>query len=331
MHAYITGATGFIGSRLTRALLAAGDGVSVLARTPSRAADLESEGARVVAGDVTDEVEQLAVGMSGADVVFHLAAIYEIGPADIAATERINVHGTRQVIDAARAAEVPSIVYVSTVAAYGSTRPGEVADETHLEHYTGEWKSTYERTKHGAHLIAQRAAEDGAPVRIASPGGVYGPGDTSMVGVLLKTWLRGLAPMVPFGRARFSFVHVDDVVTGLRLVYEQGAIGRDYILGGQIASILDFVTAAARASGRRPPRGVLPTRALRVMAPMSGPFLPRLGMNTRMLREGIPMLDGRDWAYSPARAQAELGYTYRSLDQGMPETVAWARHDLGAA
>ena len=323
VRAYVTGATGFLGGRLARSLLADDVAVAVLARNPERAADLVGAGATVVLGDVADEPSALAVAMRGHDVVYHLAAIYEIGTRDAALMERINVGGTRNVLAAARDAGVSTVVYCSSTVALGATAPGEVGDEEKAES-AGGFVTPYEATKRAAHIVAEAAADEGQDVRIACPNVVYGPGDTSENGAMLKMWAHGLLPLVPFPKAEYGYVHVDDVVDGLRAIADRGVRGRSYVLGGERTTQLGFLRAAASALGKRGPRG-RPTALAKVAAPMSGPFLARFGLPRALLRESARMLDHRGWAYGSGRAERELGYTWRPLAEGMPETVAWAR------
>ena len=277
-------------------LLERGDAVTVLARSPAKAQALAGRGATVVAGDLMNPPSELARGMRGADVVFHLAAIYEIGHADPAQVAAVNVQGTRSVLQAAREADVAMVVHVSSVAALGHTQPGEIADEEHLTTYAGDFGSPYERTKHESHLVAEEAAAAGQDVRIACPGGVYGPGDTSMMGLMFRLWVRRLLPLVPFADSVFSWVHVDDVCDGLVRVAERGQPGRTYITGGEIGSIRHLLTVAGEVAGRRPPLGTLPTGVLRASRTIAPRVLPRLGLPRDMVDEGIATMADRGWA-----------------------------------
>src|SRR5262249_56869847 len=138
-----------------------------------------------VEGDVSGRGE-LRMAMTGSDVVFHVAARYEVG---IPTSERdamyeTNVHGTANVLDAAWDAQVPRIIYVSTVNVFGNTH-GEIVDETYVRP-AGDYVSAYDWTKHVAHEIARERIELGAPVIIVQPGAIYGPGDHSELGGQLE-------------------------------------------------------------------------------------------------------------------------------------------------
>src|SRR5215212_7405434 len=162
MKAFITGATGFIGSRLAQRLRERGDEVVCLVRSPEKARDLETAGCTIVEGDLSDEAA-IRSAVEGCDAVFHVAADYRVG---IMAEKRekmrdTNVGGTTRVLDAAIAAGAKKIVYVSTVAVFGNTR-GEVVDETYT-HPGDEFTSYYEQTKWEAHNVAKDRITKGAP------------------------------------------------------------------------------------------------------------------------------------------------------------------------
>jgi len=219
VRAFVTGATGFLGGRLVTKLRARGDEVVALVRRD----DVELD-AELVRGDVSDRAA-LAEAMQGCDAVFHCAALYEIG---VPASRReamfeSNVRGTGNVIDAAWDAHVPRIVYVSTVNALGNTH-GEVLDET-SERRDMLWLSTYDWTKYEAHQVARDRIERGAPVVIAMPGAIYGPGDRSEIGGQLAQVRDGTLHFKAFTGVGVNAVHVDDVAEGLLLVHAHGRIG----------------------------------------------------------------------------------------------------------
>ena len=216
MRAFVTGATGFLGSRLTEALNARGDDVVALDRSTSPLSDRNA----------------LRKAMQGCDAVFHLAAVYKVG---VPRSERgrmfeTNVRGTENVIDAAWDVNVPRIVYVSTVNVFGNTH-GNVVDETY-ERRGVDWLSAYDWTKYEAHQAAKDRIERGAPVVIAQPGAIYGPGDHSELGAQLDQARNGKLRFKALADVGVNAVHVDDVVAGLLLLHAHGRIGESYVLGG---------------------------------------------------------------------------------------------------
>ncbi|MGH3102983.1 MAG: NAD-dependent epimerase/dehydratase family protein [Gaiellaceae bacterium] len=319
MRAFVTGATGFVGGRLARALRGRDDEVVALVRSRARAVALESLGCELVEGDLHAE-PALRLGLEGCDAAFHCAADYRIG---IAASERsemneTNVRGTETVLDAAIEAGVARIVYVSTVNAFGDTA-GQVVDEAY-ERSPGAFVSAYDETKYLAHRAARERIARGAPILIALPGVVYGPGDTSLAGGQIRDALHGKLLYLSFPTLGFNAVHVDDVVAGLLLVHDRGTVGESYVLGGQISTMREAIRLAAEAAGRRPPRLTMPTALVRLLAPLALVAGPSLGL-PRNLREVISASDGVTYWASDAKARRELGYEPRDLETGLRDVV----------
>jgi nucleoside-diphosphate-sugar epimerase len=147
MRYFVTGATGFIGGRVARRLVEAGHQVVALVRTPAKANELRDGGVELVAGDITDR-ESMRHPMTGVDGVFHIAAWYKVGARDKHAAQRINVEGTRNVLELMRDLKIPKGVYTSTLAVFGDTH-GQIVDENYR--YDGPHLSEYDRTKWAAH------------------------------------------------------------------------------------------------------------------------------------------------------------------------------------
>ena len=251
---FLTGATGFVGGHLAAQLLAAGHDVVALDRDPAAASDLADRGADVVEGDVL-EPETMREPMDGVDGVFHLAAWYEVGPADPSGMEAVNVDGTRTVLELVDDLDVPKAVYTSTLAVNSDTG-GEVVDEDYR--FAGEHRSEYDRTKWEAHHeVAVPMAEEGVPVVTVMPGVIYGPGDTSAVGRAIRQYLRGDLPVIP-RRTAYTWGHVEDVADAHVRAMEQGDPGAEYIVGGEVATLVEAFEHVADAAGRSPPRALPP-------------------------------------------------------------------------
>jgi len=317
---FLTGATGFIGGEVARQLRGRGEEVVCLVRTPEKGEKLTALGCRLVGGDLADEVA-LRTGIEACDAVIHAAAMYEIG---IPAKQRpdmyeANVRGTERVLRAAQEAKVRKIVYVSTVGAFGNTHR-KVVDESY-EHPGKEFTSYYEETKLEAHRIAKRMmVEEDLPCVIVQPGGVYGPGDTSQIADLLAEFFAGRLFLLPFPELGICLTHVEDVATGILLALDRGAVGETYVLSGPVTTMREAVQTVADLSGRRAPRGALPTPLLKALTPI-GPLVGKLAGQPPNLRELISSGDGVTFWASHEKASRELGYAPRGMEEGLRQTL----------
>ena len=314
MRAFVTGATGFIGGALARHLRANDWDVTALVRTPSKASDLD---VAVHLGDVTSR-SGLADAMREHDVVFHLAAWYALGARDRARMEAINIGGTTNVLEAAREAGVPKVVYCSSVAALGPNPPGIVGDETKV--HDGDFGSLYEETKHRAHMVAHRFASEGMNVSTVMPGAVYGPGDDSVMGTLITWYAKRMLLALPFAEAGISFAHVDDVAAGIASAREGGP-GEDYILGGENVTIGELFARAAPVTGIKSPRVRLSTAMIKRTAFISPVLAKLMGEEPDMIGDAVANMRG-SWMFSSAKASKDFGYSYRGAVEGLAETVA---------
>ena len=203
---FVTGATGFIGCRVARQLVAAGHDVVAIARNPESARDLESIGVDVRRGDITDP-DSLRGLMAGVDGVFHIAGWYKIGSKDPSEGERLNVAGTRNVLTAMKELRVPKGVYTSTLAVFSDTH-GRLVDETYR--HNGRWLTEYDWTKWIAYYeIAEPMIRAGLPLVIVQPGINYGPGDTSEIRPTCVRYLQGKLRAIP-KRTAYCWAHVED-------------------------------------------------------------------------------------------------------------------------
>ena len=248
MKSFVTGGAGFLGSAVVSRLVARGDEVVGLARSDESATALTRLGALPVRGEITDArtLDQLLIGV---DLVFHIAGDYRVGikESDHEEMFRTNVDGTIIVLDAAVAAAVKTIVYVSTVGVFGNTR-GKVVDEDY-ERPDRDFLSYYDATKYMAHRTARARAAAGAPIVVAQPGAVYGPGDHSELGAQIEQAARGKYTIRAFPELGFTMSYVDDVADGIVLAQEKGKLGESYVLGGEVTRL-----GTDRRHRRRPHR-----------------------------------------------------------------------------
>ena len=308
---YITGAGGFIGSRVAKKLIRRGDTIRALVRSRARGSALEALGAELVIGDVADRAVH-AQGLEGASGAIHLAAIYDIGIVDSAALQRSNVEGTRAFFEAAEAAGTPRIVYTSTTAALG---PADSSEPT--EAYEGPYHSEYHRTKSEAHRLARAAQKKGLPLVIVCPSFVYGPGDGGPAGRFIEDIGKRRLPALLSAPAHFSYVFVDDVADGLIAALDNGKTGEVYILSGEATDMNDFAGRIAKRLGVSPPRLRLPVVIARPAARVMDVISRVTGIRLPLTREAVNTTSVDRWVHTHERATRDLNYKPRSLDEGL--------------
>jgi nucleoside-diphosphate-sugar epimerase len=317
MKYFITGATGFIGGRVARMLVEAGHQVTTIARTPSKATELVNLGVGVFKGDITDK-ESMREAMTGADGVFHIAAWYKIGSKDKSEGQKINVQGTRNVLELMRELAIPKGVYTSSLAVFGDTH-GKVPDESYRD--DGPFLSEYDRTKWAAHYeVALPMMKEGLPLVIVQPGLVYGPGDTSSVRPMLIQYLTRKLPIMPLETA-FAWAHIDDIARGHILAMEKGVPGETYIIAGEVYTLVDALRLAEKITGIPAPRVLLPPAALKITAALVSLIEEFVDLPESYTSEGLRVTAGATYLGTNAKARRELGYNPRALEVGLRETL----------
>jgi nucleoside-diphosphate-sugar epimerase len=312
---FVTGGTGFIGGAVVRQLRARDDDVVCLVRSPEKGKEVAELGCEIVAGDLGDE-RAIREGMAGCDAVIHAAAVYEVGIPKSArpAMREANVGGTERVLSAALEAKIPKVVYVSTVGVFGNTG-GKIVDESY-EHPAKSFTSCYEQTKWEAHQVAKRLIGEGLPCVIVQPGGVYGPGDTSSIAVMLNEFLKGKMVAIPFPDLGICLTHVEDIAAGILLGLDKGRPGEAYVISGPATTVREAIGVVAEVSGKKAPKRALPTGLMKALTPI-GPVVGKLMGQPPNLRELISSADGVTFWASYDKARNELGYEPRGLQDGL--------------
>jgi dihydroflavonol-4-reductase len=312
MKIALTGATGFIGSRVAQQLRARGDEVVCIVRTPGRAQALSAIGCNVHMGDVLDRRSLLA-GFAGCDGVIHLAASYELGVVGEAraSAARLNLEGTRTALEAARDAGASKIVYTSSAMVYGYGR----AEPPILE---GEavgtrFPSFYGRSKADAHQIALEIARAGAPLVIVQPGAVIGPRDHSSMRYVFGSLARGLPLTV--GDALYGIIDVDECARGHVLALDKGQAGACYHLAAEFMTMPQLMQRAHELTGVSGRRLTLPGWLLNANAALMSVIerfvpVPEL-LSSDLLRSATDVRHHLD----TSRARADLGFAPRKLDE----------------
>ena len=318
----VTGATGFVGSAVARALLGRGHAVRALVRRGSDRSNLAGLDIAPVEGDLTDAAS-LARAVAGCDHVMHVAADYRIWVPDPAAMLRANVEGTRTLLRAAQEAGVGRVVYCSSVAALGLTPDGTPADETTPVSEDG-IAGIYKKSKYRAEqAVLAMVAEAGLDAVIVNPAAPIGPRDIkpTPTGRMIADTLAGKMP--GYVETGLNVVHVDDVAEGHMLALERGKTGERYILGAEnltLRALLELVDAAA---GRRHLRMRLPRQALWPLA-LACEGLARLGVEPLVTRDHLRMAK-KTMFFSNAKAVRELGFAPRPARDAVADAVAWFR------
>jgi dihydroflavonol-4-reductase len=320
MTTLVTGGAGFIGSKLVEALLARGEEVRVFDSRASAASCLADAGAVLIAGDILNR-DELKVALHGCERLFHVAALFEMWQPDQRQYYRVNVEGTRNVLEGALEAGVRRVVYTSSAATIGEAQ-GELGDE-HTVH-RGYFLSDYERSKYLGEQVAWEVCEGGLSLVAVNPTSVYGPGQTSHMTQALARFLRGRLPAVI--DVRLNFAYVDDVIEGHLSALEKGQTGDRYILGGDNVWLSEFLGLGAKIAGvRGTPRRVpawLVRAAARILGAASLVTKRRPWVSVDEAR-----IASHSFIFDTSRAREELGLEWTPLPVGLERTVSWLRQE----
>lgn len=319
----VTGVTGFVGAAVARAFAEAGYAVRGMARASSDRTNLAQFPGTVVTGDLADPLS-LERALEGVDGLAHVAADYRLWARDPEEIVRNNRSGTHNIMAAARQAGIRRIVYTSSVATLAPARSAtEPSTEDHpLTPETA--VGAYKRSKVVAERLVEAMIAEGLPAVIVNPSTPIGPRDVkpTPTGRIIVEAATGKMPA--FVETGLNFVHVDDCARGHVLAYENGQVGRRYILGGQDVTLGAFIAEVSRQVGRKPPTLKLPIAPLYPIAALAEGWARISGQEPFLSFDTLRM-SSHYMYYSPARAQAELGYTARPWQQAVTDALAWFR------
>jgi len=321
----VTGASGFIGSAVAKALIGRGVSVRALVRSTSNRRNLSDlgDGMEIAVGSLEDP-ESLRAALTGCRALFHVAADYRIWVPDPEAMMRTNVEGTRTLMREAMAARVERIVYTSSVATLGLRSDGTPADEDTPES-PDDIVGPYKRSKFDAERVVQRmVADDDLPAVIVNPSTPVGPRDVrpTPTGRIIVEAASGRMPA--YVDTGLNLVHVDDVAAGHLLAFEHGRIGERYILGGDNLTLAEMLAEIANFAGRIPPRVRLPTAPLFPLAMMAEGIARLTGREPFLTRDGLRMA-AKLMFFSSAKAERELTYRHRPAAAGLEDALTWFR------
>jgi dihydroflavonol-4-reductase len=330
MRALVTGATGFVGSAVARALSRAGWQVRVLARAGSDRRNLRPLDVEIATGDLLDEAS-IREALRDCDALFHVAADYRLGAAHAQGIYRTNVEGTRNTLDAAERMKVGRVVYTSSVATIGLPADGSPGNEdtaVTLSDMIGHYK----RSKFLAEQLVRERAGAGAPVIIVNPSTPVGPGDLKPTPTGRMVLDAALGRMPAYVDTGLNIVHVDDVAAGHLRALERGRIGERYILGGEDMTLREILVRISTLVGRKPPAVRLPHAVLLPLALAAEGWARLTGTEARATVEGVRMAR-KHMYYSSDKAVRELGYSSRIPTAAFEDAIAWFREQgfLGPA
>lgn len=326
MKIFVTGGTGFIGTRLIERLAQTPHTVVCLVRPTSSTEAAQKAGAHLVVGDVTVR-ETLHRAMEGCDAVINLANIYEFWRRRVRDFRSVNVEGTRNVMEVALAVGVKKVVHVSTLAAFGHVKD-PILTESSLQ--GTRHPSRYSRTKClGEQVAWELHRTQGLPLVVVYPGATTGAGDTKPSGRYIEALVRGRLPSEVLIHSRLAWVHVDDVVEIIvRALEKEGNIGERYIAAAETLTFREVNRLVGELAGVKLPRLVMPTPMLLATAAtltLFGRlfrFEPMLGMSLEQMRT---MRLG--FSADGSKASRELDVRYKPVRVALAECIAHIREE----
>lgn len=317
----VTGATGFLGAAVVRALLADRRPVRALVRRSSDRRNLAGLDIELSEGDLT-EPASLRAAARGCEAVFHVAADYRLWVRDPKPMFRANVEGSINMLEAAAEAGAQRLVYTSSVATLGINPDRTPADETTpvgLDDMIG----SYKRSKFLAEeAVRRRSAELGFPVVTVNPSTPIGPGDVrpTPTGRIILDAAAGRMPA--YVDTGLNLVHVDDVARGHLQALTAGRSGERYILGGEDMTLQQILAVVAAKVGRRPSNVRLPHWFVYPIALAAEGVAAVTGVEPRVSLDGVRM-SRKHMFFSSRKAESELGYRWRDPELAIGEAIDW--------
>ena len=322
MKALVTGATGFVGGAVARALLRAGTDVRVLARPTADLQNLEGLRVERIAGDLRDPAS-LRTALSGCQHLYHVAAHYALWAKDPSIFYDVNVEGTKNLLEAARDVGTERIVYCSTIGAIGlPPEGGPGTEETPVS--LGQMAGHYKRSKYLAEQEVLRLAREGLPVVIVNPSAPVGEGDVkpTPTGQVIVDFMKGRMPA--YIETGMNIVDVDDVAQGHLLAMQKGRIGERYILGCKNLLLREVFEILSTLTGIKAPALKLPRLAVLPLAYANYWFANLTGQPPRIPLEGVKMAKYK-MHYDCSKAIRELGLPQTPPEVALDKAVRWFR------
>jgi nucleoside-diphosphate-sugar epimerase len=321
VHALVTGATGFTGGHLARALVQRGWTVRALVRNLAASGDLPQHGVELTEGDLRRR-ESLARATLGVDVVFNIAAVYRQAGIPNETYRAVNAMAVNDLVAAAAANHVRRVVHCSTVGVHGDVEHPPATEDAPLK--PGD---IYQVTKlEGEQLARETGAKSGIEVVIVRPSGIYGPGDRRLL-KLFRGVARQRFPMLGDGRIYYHLTYIDDLVDGFVLCgTHPSAASRTYILaGGEVTTLNELVQRVAQVAGVKPPWLRLPVWPFWIAGALCEAVCVPLGIEPPLYRRRVDFYT-KSRAFDITRARREIGFAPKvGLSDGIARTLDWYR------
>jgi len=325
MKTFLTGGTGFIGTRLTEKLISENHAVTLLTRNSSFTAFAGNDKISLVKGDLSDK-PALLEGMKGCDWVFHMAAYAKPSYKDPSVVYRINVEGTFNVFEAALESHVKKVVFTSTGGTMSYSHNGMPVDE--LTNPDPDLHTLYERTKAEAEKIAFDFSRKGLNVVTVNPTRVYGPGkltESNSLTKIVQRYSSGLWRIIPGdGNSIGNYVFIDDIVDGHILAARSGRSGERYILGGENHSFRELFAIIGESTGKKRTMINLPAGLMKGIVKLVMSFAKVTGSTPAITMDWLDKFLN-DWIMSSDKAVKELGYRITPFAEGISRTIEWLK------
>lgn len=321
LTAFLSGASGFVGSNLAKALVSEGWDTHVLVRKCSSRAELENLPVTLHEGDLTDRDSLLAAVPDRADAVFHVAASTNFWSRENEQQDRVNIAGTRNMIAAAESAKVKRFIHTSSFTTWGfrNTALNEESDRTEET----DWIN-YVRSKHLAELDVLQAGRDGRiDAVVLNPAHILGPGDYNNWSRMIRMVYQGKLILAPPGGG--NFCDVRQVAQAHIRAFHQGRRGEKYLLGGDYADFTEVVRITGEVLGQRVPGSAAPAWTMRVWGQLNAAYARLTGNPPDITPESAAMVSYR-MACDSGKAQQELGYRFTPIRTLIENTAEWMKN-----
>ncbi|MBI3541181.1 MAG: SDR family oxidoreductase [Deltaproteobacteria bacterium] len=324
MKVLVTGATGFVGSHVVQKLLKLGHPVRVLRRANSSLKMLEGLNVEHVIGDVTDRASVFKA-VEGCDVVFHVAGYVTFWEQNKALQDKINIDGTRNVVEACLAHKVKRLIHTSSIAAIGYAPEGRLGDET-IEYNWWPYRINYNNSKYLAAEEVRQGIKQGLDAVMVNPAVIFGPGDLNLNGGAMVFQIARRKVPIYLASGGCCVCDVEDVADGHILAWQKGKTGEKYILGGDNFNWKDLFTLIAEVVGVPPPRWKMPPWANLAFG-YGLDFASKFTKKEPPLTSDLARISAVPVYYSSEKAIQELGYKISPFRETIRKTYEWYREN----